>query len=72
MSNPTNTPASTPAFDLFGVPEEDNLKEQLAKGTFQWTDKYTRILAIVLVLVGCLSVGAVYDTTKQLSHRVVD
>jgi len=70
MSNPTNTPDSTPAFDLFGVPEEDNLKEQLAKGTFQWTDKYTRILAIVLVLVGCLSVGAVYghyEATKSSS-----
>ncbi len=70
MSNPTNTPDSTPAFDLFGVPDEDNLKEQLAKGTFQWTNKYTRILAIVLVLVGCLSAGAVYghyEATKSSS-----
>ena len=70
MSNPTNIPDSTPAFDLFGVPDEDNLKEQLAKGTFQWTNKYTRILAIVLVLVGCLSAGAVYghyEATKSSS-----
>jgi hypothetical protein len=70
MSNPTNSPDSTPAFDLFGVPDEDNLKEQLAKGTFQWTNKYTRILAIVLVLVGCLSAGAVYghyEATKSSS-----
>jgi len=70
MSNPTNTPDSTPDFDLFGVPDEDNLKEQLAKGTFQWTNKYTRILAIVLVLVGCLSAGAVYghyEATKSSS-----
>ena len=70
MSNPTNIPDSTPDFDLFGVPDEDNLKEQLAKGTFQWTNKYTRILAIVLVLVGCLSAGAVYghyEATKSSS-----
>jgi len=70
MSNPTNTPDSTPDFDLFGVPDEDNLKEQLAKGTFQWTNKYTRILAVVLVLVGCLSAGAVYghyEATKSSS-----
>jgi len=70
MSNQTNTPDSTPAFDLFGVPDEDNLKEQLAKGTFQWTNKYTRILAIVFVLMGCLSAGAVYghyEATKASS-----
>jgi len=70
MSNQTNTPDSTPAFDLFGAPDEDNLKEQLAKGTFQWTNKYTRILAIVFVLMGCLSAGAVYghyEATKASS-----
>ena len=70
MSNQTNTPDSTPAFDLFGVPDEDNLKEQLAKGTFQWTNKYTRVLAIVFVLMGCLSAGAVYghyEATKASS-----
>jgi hypothetical protein len=70
MSNETNTPDSTPAFDLFGLPDEDNLKEQLAKGSFQWTNKYTRILAIVLVLMGCLSAGAVYghySATKATS-----
>jgi hypothetical protein len=70
MSNETNTPDSTPAFDLFGLPDEDNLKEQLAKGSFQWTNKYTRILAIVLVLMGCLSAGAVYghySATKSTS-----
>jgi len=74
MSNPINTPDSTPDFDLFGVPDEDNLKEQLAKGTFQWTNKYTRILAIVLVLMVCLSAGAVYGhytATKSASGGLV-
>jgi hypothetical protein len=49
-----------PKFDLFATEVEDNLKEELAKGTFQWTDKYTKVLSLLLAVVGLLSVGTWY------------
>ena len=49
-----------PKFDLFATEVEDNLKEELAKGTFQWTNKYTKGLGILFVIVGLLSVGTWY------------
>ena len=49
-----------PKFDLFATEVEDNLKEELAKGTFQWTNKYTKGLAILFAIVGLLSVGTWY------------
>lgn len=49
-----------PSFDLFAPPVDDHLKEELAKGKYQWTNKYTRILAGAVVVVGLLSVGAWY------------
>ena len=59
-----------PKFDLFATEVEDNLKEELAKGTFQWTNKYTRVLATLFVIVGLLSVGTWYghyEATKSSS-----
>ena len=59
-----------PKFDLFATEVEDNLKEELAKGTFQWTNKYTRVLATLFVIVGLLSVGTWYghyEATKTSS-----
>ena len=58
MSNNNLTPE--PEFDLFAPPEDDHLAEQLAKGTFQWTNKTTKILAVVLLFVATLSGGAWY------------
>ncbi len=49
-----------PKFDLFATEVEDNLKEELAKGTFQWTNKYTKVLGTLFVIVGLLSVGTWY------------
>lgn len=57
-----------PKFDLFATEVEDNLKEELAKGTFQWSNKYTKVLGIAFVIVGLLSVGTWYghyETTKS-------
>ncbi len=57
-----------PKFDLFATEVEDNLKEELAKGSFQWTNKYTKGLAILFAIVGLLSVGTWYghyQTTKS-------
>ncbi len=49
-----------PKFDLFATEVEDNLKEELAKGTFQWTNKYTKVLGALFVIVGLFSVGTWY------------
>ena len=60
----------SPKFDLFATEVEDNLKEELAKGTFQWTNKYTKVLGIAFVIVGLLSVGTWYghyEATKSTS-----
>ena len=57
-----------PKFDLFATEVEDNLKEELAKGTFQWTNKYTKGLGLLFAIVGLLSVGTWYghyETTKS-------
>ena len=57
-----------PKFDLFATEVEDNLKEELAKGTFQWTNKYTKRLGLLFAIVGLLSVGTWYghyETTKS-------
>ena len=59
-----------PKFDLFATEVEDNLKEELAKGTFQWTNKYTKGLVILFAIVGLLSVGTWYghyEATKTTS-----
>ena len=57
MSNMEN---QKPSFDLFGKPDSDDLKEHLEKGSYQWTNKYTKFLAGAVVVVGLLSVGAWY------------
>ena len=57
-----------PKFDLFATEVEDNLKEELAKGTYQWTNKYTKGLGILFAIVGLLSVGTWYghyEATKS-------
>jgi hypothetical protein len=59
-----------PKFDLFATEVEDNLKEELAKGTFQWTNKYTKGLGVLLIVTGLLSGGAWYghyEATKSSS-----
>lgn len=59
-----------PKFDLFATEVEDNLKEELAKGTFQWTNKYTKGLSVLFAIVGLLSVGTWYghyEATKATS-----
>ncbi len=48
------------SFDLFAKPEIDDLAEHLAKGSYQWTNKYTRVLGIAAIAVTLLSAGAWY------------
>jgi len=59
MSN--NDTASSPEdFDLFATPVDTHLAEELAKGTFEWTNKYTKILGVLTGIVALLSLGAWY------------
>ncbi len=57
-----------PKFDLFATEVEDNLKEELAKGTFQWTNKYTKVLGALLIATALVSTGVWYghyEATKS-------
>jgi len=49
-----------PKFDLFATEVEDNLKEELAKGTFQWSNKYTKGLGVLLIATALVSTGVWY------------
>ena len=47
-------------FDLFASPKDDHLQVELAKGSYQWTNKYTKVLAGFVVITAALSAGAWY------------
>ena len=57
MSNQNQSPEE---FDLFAPNTEDDLHEVLAKGSYKWTNKYTAIFAIALVVVTSASAGIWY------------
>ena len=58
------------SFDLFAAPDEDHLQEQLAQGNFQWTNKFTKFLMVLVLLVGTLSLGAWYGHRSASSTGV--
>jgi len=62
MSNPSSNMNNndSASFDLFAKPETDDLAEHLAKGSYQWTNKYTKFLGITVIVVALLSAGAWY------------
>ena len=76
MSNHTPLPSdSADDFDLFAKDIDDNLQEQLAKGSYKWTNKYTAILAGLVVITASVSAGIWYgnnhaaaSTTNALSN----
>ncbi len=51
---------STEDFDLFAPNTEDDLHAVLEKGSYKWTNKYTAIFAIALVVVTSASAGIWY------------
>ena len=73
MNNPTyeipEEPKNgeAPGFDLFAKSEVDHLKEELAKGSYQWTNKFTKILLSALIVVSLLSAGAWYGHRSATS-----
>ncbi len=64
MSNQNNSPEE---FDLFAPNVEDNLQEVLAKGSYKWTNKYTAVFAIALVVVTSASAGIWYGHRSAAS-----
>ena len=57
----------TEDFDLFAKDVDDNLQEQLAKGTYKWTNKYTAILAGLVVITASVSGGIWYGSKHSAS-----
>ncbi len=47
-------------FDLFAPAGDDNLQEVLARGSYKWTNKYTAIFAVALLIVVSTSAGIWY------------
>jgi len=60
MNKDINNDNEIPAFDLFAPPTQDNLQEELAKGQYEWTNKYTKVLVGAVMVISLLSVGAWY------------
>ena len=57
-------------FDLFAPNTEDNLQDVLAKGSYKWTNKYTAVFAIALVVVTSASAGIWYGHRSASSTGV--
>jgi len=72
MNNEINSNSDIPAFDLFAPPSQDNLQEELAKGQYQWTNKYTKLLAGAAVVMTLLSVGAWYGHHSATSSTTTN
>ena len=71
--NNNETEASSPEdFDLFATPVDNHLAEELAKGTFAWTNKYTKLLGVLTIAVGLLSVGAWYGHHSAASSTTTN
>ena len=66
MSNNENKPSfnipnnSNEEFDLFAPPKDDHLQAEIAKGSYQWTNKYTKVLVGLVAITAALSAGAWY------------
>jgi len=65
MSNINTNPSDD--FDLFATEVEDNLQEQIAKGTYKWTNKYTAILGALVVITASVSGGIWYGNSHAAS-----
>ena len=57
-------------FDIFASPAEDNLGEELAKGSYRWVNKYTRVLGALLLFVGGAATGVWYSQQQSSSTTV--
>ena len=58
-------------FDIFAAAEEDNLQEILDKGSYKWTNKFTIVASIILLVVGSASIGAWYQSKHSSSANTV-
>ena len=70
MSNtwvPKDEDSQSANFNLFAPNTEDDLQEVLAKGSYKWTNKYTAVFAVVLVVVTSASAGIWYGHRSATS-----
>ena len=70
MSSHDDEDTEVPAFDLFATEVEDNLSKELAKGSFQWTNKYTKYFSYLLIGTTLVAAGIWYGhdyTTNQVT-----
>ncbi len=65
MSNDITNPPED--FDLFAKDVEDNLQEQLAKGSYKWTNKYTAVLGVLVIITASVSGGIWYGNKHAAS-----
>ena len=54
-------------FDLFAKEVDDNLQEQLAKGSYRWTNKYTAVLGVLVIVTASASGGIWYGNKHSSS-----
>ena len=54
-------------FDLFDNSEIDNLQEELASNSYQWTNKLSWVLVSILIFTGGISSGIWYSTKQVAS-----
>mgnify|MGYP006271518825 CR=1 FL=1 len=47
-------------FDLFAANEDDHLQEFLNKKKYKWTNKFTAVFGVILLVIGSASAGAWY------------
>ncbi|MEI6251065.1 MAG: hypothetical protein WCP54_07905, partial [Actinomycetes bacterium] len=58
-------------FDIFATPAQDNLGEELAKGSYRWVNKYTRVLGALVLFVGGGASGVWYSQHQSANSTSV-
>ena len=58
-------------FDIFATPAQDNLGEELAKGSYRWVNKYTRVLGALVLFVGGGASGVWYSQHQSSTSTSV-
>ena len=67
MSNPISNSSKNESqndFDIFASSQDDRLEEMLNKGSYKWTNKFTRFALILFLIVSSASVGAWYQSKQ--------
>ena len=71
MSNPISNSSKNESqneFDIFASGQDDRLEEMLNKGSYKWTNKFTRFALILFLIVTSASAGAWYQSKQSVSN----